>query len=97
MKIYVDIDNTITITRGTDYKNATPLIERIVKINNYYDDGHEITYWTARGTVSKIDYKKLTEEQLMKWGVKYHKLIMGKEPYDMFIDDKSFNSETFFK
>lgn len=97
MKIYVDIDNTITKTTDTDYKNAKPLKERIEKINKYYDEGHHITYWTARGTISKIDYTELTKQQLRLWGAKYHKLQMGKEAYDMFIDDKSFNSESFFK
>ena len=33
MNIYVDIDNTITITEGTDYENAKPVMERIQKIN----------------------------------------------------------------
>ena len=29
MKIYVDIDNTICITEGTDYENSKPIKERI--------------------------------------------------------------------
>ena len=31
----------------------------------------------------------LTKSQLKKWGLKYHKLIMGKPSYDFFIDDKN--------
>jgi hypothetical protein len=97
MNIYVDIDNTITITNGTDYANSTPIINRIDMINKLYDDGNIITFWTGRGTVTQINWEELTVTQLKKWGAKYHKLLFGKPPYDMFIDDKSFNSETFFK
>jgi hypothetical protein len=96
MNIYVDIDNTITITNGTDYANATPIVNRIQNINKLYDEGNIITFWTGRGTISKINWEELTVSQLKKWGAKYHKLLFGKPPYDMFIDDKSFNSETFF-
>jgi hypothetical protein len=66
-------------------------------INKLYDDGNIITFWTGRGTVTQINWEELTVTQLKKWGAKYHKLLFGKPPYDMFIDDKSFNSETFFK
>lgn len=96
MNIYVDIDNTITDTIGDDYKNCLPLIKRINKINKLYEEGNTITYWTARGTVSGIDWRELTEKQLDEWGVKYHKLILGKPAFDMFIDDKAFNSDYFF-
>ena len=33
---------------------------------------------------------KLTKKQLKKWNLKYHKLIMGKPSYDVFVDDKNF-------
>jgi predicted mannosyl-3-phosphoglycerate phosphatase (HAD superfamily) len=97
MNIYVDIDNTITVTNGMDYENATPIIHRIEKINKLYDDGHNITYWTSRGVITKINWEKLTVDQLKIWGAKYHKLLFGKPAFDIFIDDKSFNSETYFK
>ena len=32
----------------------------------------------------------------MRWGVKYHDLKFAKPIYDLFIDDKNINSETFF-
>ena len=96
MNIYVDIDNTITITECTDYENAKPVMERIQKINSLYEKGNIITYWTGRGTVSGKNWEKCTSLQFNKWGVKYHKLLFGKPPYDIFIDDKSFHSDTFF-
>ena len=53
--IFVDIDDTICYydikdNGPKDYSTAQPYIERIQKINNLYDDGKTIIYWTARGT-----------------------------------------------
>lgn len=89
MTIYVDIDNTICFTKDTDYKNATPMVDKIKVINNLYSIGHEIVYWTARGQKSKIDYYDLTHQQLQLWGAKFHKLLCTKPPFDLLIDDKT--------
>ena len=54
MKIFVDIDETICHYKGVErlgYKNAIPILFNIEKINKLYNKGHEITYWTARGSV----------------------------------------------
>lgn len=51
MIIYVDIDNTICKTPESGaYWLAKPLHDRIAKINDLYDRGNTIIYWTARGT-----------------------------------------------
>ena len=63
-----------------------------MKINKLYDEGHEIVYWTARGSATGIDWYDFTKNQLLKWGVKYHKFITGKPEYDIFIDDKNINA-----
>lgn len=93
MKIYVDIDETICFYDGVErlgYKNAIPNHENISKINKLYDDGHEITYYTARGAVSKINYSELTEKQLKRWGCRHHFLSVGEKPdYDLLICDKT--------
>jgi hypothetical protein len=89
MKIFVDIDNTICVTIGSDYVNSKPIPENIAKINKLFDEGNNITYWTARGGTSGLDWSYLTKEQLDKWNCKYHNLIMGKLSYDLFIDDKA--------
>lgn len=95
--IYVDIDNTITITDDMNYVGAVPIQSRIDKINRLYDEGcNYIVYWTARGTCSGIDWTSITTDQLNEWGCRYHKLVMKKPYYDLFIDDKNINSETFF-
>ena len=90
MNIYVDIDNTICITEESDYHNSTPRYQQIEKINKLYDEGNEITYWTARGGHSKKDWSHLTTQQLKKWGCKYNSLVMNNKPsYDLLICDKT--------
>ena len=93
MRIFVDIDETICFYDGVDrlgYKNAIPNKTNIDKINKLYDEGHEITYWTARGSFSGIDYLELTANQLDEWGCQYHELSVGEKPnYDLLICDKT--------
>ncbi len=97
MIIYVDIDETICTTPDSrDYRESKPLMNRIEKVNKLYEEGNTIIYWTARGTLSGIDWREVTEKQFREWGVKYHELILKKPYYDLFIDDKNINSETFF-
>ena len=97
MIIYVDIDETICDTPDSrDYTQSTPLKERIAKINKLHDEGHTIVYWTARGTQTGINWKDTTEQQLRSWGAKYHELKFGKPAYDLFIDDKNIESNTYF-
>ena len=62
----------------------------IAKINKLYDEGNEIIYYTARGTVSKINWYDITKDQLDSWGCKYHDLSVGEKPhYDLLICDKT--------
>jgi hypothetical protein len=91
MDIYVDIDETICFYEGERYyPDAIPNYTNIKKINKLYDEGHNITYWTARGTVTKIDWFDVTNKQLKEWDCKYHNLITGKKPnYDLLICDKT--------
>ena len=64
-------------------------MDRIAIINNLYDDGHKIIYFTARGYVTGIDWEEVTRKQFKKWGVRYHELKFGKPNADIYIDDKS--------
>lgn len=97
MIIYVDIDETICLTPPSrDYSKAVPIYDRIKKINDLYDQGDIIVYWTARGSGSGIDWREVTEAQLKTWDARHHELKLGKPVYDLFIDDKNINSEEFF-
>ena len=92
-----DLDNTLCRTPGTDYKAATPLVDRIKYVNQPHSQGHRIWIDTARGSGSGIDWEELTLKQLKYWGVKFHRLRCGiKFAADYFIDDKGFNAEDFF-
>ena len=107
-KIYViDIDGTICINgdcSSCKYEGSTPKLERIEVINQLYDEGNIIKYFTARGMGRyKDDSKKahekfynLTKMQLDMWGCKYHELILGKPSGDIYIDDKGMNDNDFF-
>ena len=94
MVIYIDIDETICNSPDImDYSKSTPIIENINNANKWFDEGHTIVYWTARGATTGINWKKLTARQLKEWGVKYHKLKFGKPYYDLFIDDRNLNTK----
>ena len=101
MKTYiVDIDDTICrtpkINNRPQYDKSEPIHYRIDMINELYDAGNTIIYWTARGSSSGIDHTELTQKQLISWGVKCHDIRLGKPSYDIWIDDKAFNDEAFF-
>ena len=105
-KIYVfDLDGTLcTLTNG-DYLRAEPLVERINLVNDLFSRGHTILIYTARGMgrfsnnieLANENFLHLTEKQLSDWGVKYHKLFLGKPAGDIYVDDKAQNDLDFFK
>jgi len=98
MILYVDVDETICITPpDRDYTKSVPIEDRIKKINSFYDKGHTVVYWTARGTTSGIDWTELTVMQLKKWGAKYNRVSLGKPHFDLYICDKVMNSDRFFE
>jgi len=101
----VDIDNTICTQTYGDYSKAEPFVDRIKKINSLHEDGHKIIYFTARGMGRTKDDQILsyahcyqeTYEQLISWGCKFHRLMLGKPFADYYIDDKAISDEDFFK
>ena len=92
-----DIDNVICFTKKKNYKNPKPNKFAIKKINELYNRGHTIKFFTGRymgrNKENIIKAKKqgyeMTSKQLNKWNIKYHKLIFGKPSFDLFIDDKA--------
>ena len=107
MRYVIDIDGTICTPGLTDkkrYTGATPIQDRIDRINKLYDEGHTIVYLTARGMgrhknnadLARKEFYEFTEIQLSLWGCKYHELFLGKPSGDYYIDDKGVNSNDFF-
>jgi len=106
MTYVIDIDGTIcTPAIGGGYLSSLPFYDRIQKINKLYDNGDIIIYCTARGMGRNnnnpeqaiIQFFEMTEKQLASWGVKYHKLFLGKPAGDIYIDDKGKNADDFFR
>ena len=97
MILYVDVDETIcSYPKERNYPLAEPISENIDKINQLYDEGHTIVYWTARGSTTGIDWTELTVMQLKQWGAKFNRVQLGKPHFDLYICDKSINSKRFF-
>ena len=104
MTYVFDIDGTICTLTSGDYGQAIPLTGRIARINKLYDEGNVIHFNTARGMGRTNNdaaeanrlFRDLTVKQLKSWGVKYHKLFLGKPSGDLYIDDKGVKDEEFF-
>jgi len=95
MRWVFDIDGTLCDTNGTDYMNSEPDESMIILVNMLYDKGDYITIQSARGSSSGIDWYQKTKDQLDKWGLKYHKLILNKPAGDIYVDDASIKPEEF--
>jgi len=104
MTYVFDIDNTLCRTNNGDYSGSVPMIERIKKVNDLYDDGHTIYLQTARGMGRSGNSQKFaveafydfTKQQIIEWGIKHHGLFLGKAAGDIYIDDKGCRDEDFF-
>lgn len=74
----IDIDGTITDDVPNEeperMKYVLPYSEARDILNQWYEEGHIITFFTSRTE----DVRKITEEWLDKHGFKYHGLLMNK-------------------
>jgi hypothetical protein len=97
MKAYCfDLDGTLCTNTEGEYVTAQPFADRIEKVNELFDNGDHILIYTARGTVTGIDWRPLTEEQLARWGLRYHELRLGKPFAHIYIDDRGMSDKDFF-
>ena len=74
----IDIDGTICddIPNEQPERMATAKVfdDALKTINQWYDEGHIITFFTSR----LESHREVTENWLDKTGFKYHGLLMGK-------------------
>jgi uncharacterized HAD superfamily protein len=74
----IDIDGTITddIPNEEPEKMVTcePWLDSLNIINEWYDEGHIITFFTSRTD----EVRDITVDWLKKHGFKYHNLLMNK-------------------
>ena len=97
MKAYCfDLDGTLCTNTEGEYVTAQPFADRIEKVNELFDNGDHILIYTARGTATGIDWRPLTEEQLARWGLRYHELRLGKPFAHIYIDDRGMSDKDFF-
>ena len=74
----IDIDGTICddIPNEEPERMGTAAVypDALEKINQWYDEGHIITFFTSRTEA----HREITEEWLKRNGFKYHGMITGK-------------------
>ena len=98
MKLVFDIDGVVCSNTWGKYAEAQPYPEMIKYINELYDAGNTITFYSARGFGSCrgnlmaiiATWFDFTNDQLKGWGVKYHSLVLGKPDGAVYIDDRAF-------
>lgn len=66
-------------------------VDIMMAINDLYDKGHTIIMQTAR------HWDKYNETVQQLEGFKYHTLVMGNIPADMYVNDKGETPEGFLK
>ena len=78
MNYLIDIDGTITDDIPNEeperMKTANVYPDALETLNNWYDEGHYITFFTSRVE----EHRQVTEAWLKENGFKYHGLLMGK-------------------
>ncbi len=92
-KIYAfDLDWTLCTWKPREWE-CKPIKERIERVNDLYKKGQVILIYTARHT----EYYTNTFAWLIKYGVYFHWICMGKKPWaDYYIDDQAINADIFF-
>lgn len=74
----IDIDGTICddIPNEEPERMATAelYLEALVTLNKWFEEGHQICFFTSRTE----EHREVTEKWLAKNGFKYHSLLMGK-------------------
>lgn len=74
----IDIDGTITDDVPNEeperMKDCEPYLDALQTINKWYDEGHQICFFTSRTE----DLKQITIDWLDKNGFKYHSVLCGK-------------------
>lgn len=88
-KLVIDIDGVLAeAVPELDYAKAGPIMDNVARVNALHAAGCHITLYTARGSGTGKDWREVTEQQMNRWGVRYHELKFGKPPADYYVDDR---------
>lgn len=105
-RLVVDLDDTISFTRNSDYANAIPDHDLIDSLKNYKTEGFDIIINTSRnvrtyeGNVGKINANTLPIiiDWLNNYQVPYDEIYTGK-PWcgteGFYVDDKAIRPSEF--
>lgn len=85
----VDFDGTLTTGEYT--QDPGPKADVIAKVRDLYMNGHLIIIWTARWW----ENAPFLVSWLIKHGVPFHGVMMGKGGSDIYVDDKALNVADF--
>jgi uncharacterized HAD superfamily protein len=74
----IDIDGTITEDVPNEQPERMSIVEpfegSVETINEWYNEGHVITFFTSRTD----EHELVTKKWLEKWNFKYHNIIFNK-------------------
>lgn len=95
--VVFDLDGCLCTQAGGSYADAQPIPDAIAVVNRLYDEGFAVLIYTARFMgrnrsdlhATYDEGFELTRRQLAGWGVRYHRLMMGKPPADVVVDDRA--------
>ncbi len=84
-----DIDGVIAqLNPKLNYADTEPVKQMVRIVNDIYNRGNSVILFTARGYVTGIDWREVTEKEMKDWGVQYTELKFGKPNAEYYIDDK---------
>ncbi len=107
-RLIVDLDDTITISKGADYSNAKPNKKMVSKLLEYQKKGFDIVIHTSRnmrtynGNIGYINLNTIPviTDWLKKNNVPCNELFVGK-PWcgedGFYIDDKAIRPKEFLE
>ena len=90
----IDIDGTVTDDVPNEQPermpHTLPFPDAVQVINQWYDQGHQITFFTSRTE----ETRSITQDWLIKHGFKHHSLLMHKPRFGNYviIDNHPFHS-----
>jgi capsule biosynthesis phosphatase len=105
-RLIVDLDDTISVTKGGDYVNSYPVLSVINMLKEYKNKGFEIVIYSSRNmrtyeaNIGKINIYTLPNiiDWLKKYEVPFDEVYIGKPwcGFDGFyVDDKAIRPSEF--
>ena len=105
-KLVIDLDDTISRTKNSDYDNSVPIVSVVEKIREYKSMGYDIIIYSSRNmrtynrNVGEINVHTLPKmiNFLDKYSIPYDEIIVGK-PWcgkgGFYVDDKAIRPSEF--